>query len=105
MPVLRSCAWLLSAGFICLNTTSPAGIALQTGHNITGATYGPDSNALPPDAGLAVGPRNVVECVNGRFSVFTKTNFTMSRVKTETDTAFWTAAGVSYSGYISDPRI
>lgn len=80
-------------------------VALQLGHNVVGATYGVNSFEVPPDAGVAVGPNHVVEFINGRFTVFTKTNLTMVQLQTKTDVAFWTAAGVSYSGLVSDPRI
>src|SRR5438093_3411320 len=79
---------------------------LQIGKNFTGATYPGDSTAQPPDAGLAAGPNNVVEFINGRFSVFTKTNASPVRLKTMTDITFWANAGVSVpSQFVSDPRI
>ncbi|HWX19656.1 MAG TPA: hypothetical protein VN578_07090 [Candidatus Binatia bacterium] len=104
MPILPLRFCLPLASSLLLAWASPAAVTLRVGQNFTGATYGIDSFDRPPDAGLAVGPSNVVEFINGRFSVFTKTNG--SPIQTETDDAFWRSAGVSVpSAFVSDPRI
>jgi len=75
------------------------------GQNFTASTLGTDSSSVPPDSNGAAGPLHFVEFVNGRFAVFDKSNG--SRVKSMTDTAFWTQAGLTLpSGWdVTDPRI
>ncbi len=75
------------------------------GQNFTASILNVDSTALPPDPDGAVGPLHYVELVNGRFSVFTKSNH--SKVKTMTDLTFWGQAGITFqSGWdVTDPRV
>jgi len=83
---------------------SRGAVVLGIGQNFTAATYGPDSGATPPDAGIAVSSNHVVHFINGRFSVFSKTN--SSALQTMSDLTFWGNAGVSFpSGFVSDPRV
>ncbi|MBU6400632.1 MAG: hypothetical protein KGS61_09960, partial [Verrucomicrobia bacterium] len=75
------------------------------GLNFTGSIYGVDTDALPADANGAVGPNHFVELINGRFSVYSKTNG--QRLQTMTDLAFWAKAGVNLSSNldVTDPRL
>ena len=104
---IRTVGLLSLCSLLACLTLGPAHAALmlQIGKNFTAATYNVDSTAQPPDAGLAVGTNHVVEFLNGRFSVFTKSNAV--RVQTKTDLAFWGSAGVTFPAGIdvSDPRI
>jgi len=64
-------------------------LVLQIGQNYAGA-----ATALPlPDGGLAVSTNHVVQLIDGRFSVFSKSAGTL--LKTMTAGAFWTNAGVA----------
>ena len=82
-----------------------AALVLDIGQNFTGSVLGVDSQALPADANGAVGPAHFVEFINGRFSVYSKTNG--ARLQTRTDLSFWSQAGVTVpSGWnVTDPRI
>lgn len=82
-----------------------AEVLVQIGQNFTASTLGVDSTALPPDCNGAAGPGHYVEWINGRFSVYSKTNGT--RVKTMTDLTFWSQASVTIpSGWdVTDPRL
>jgi hypothetical protein len=94
-----ACSW--SRGGVLAH----ADVALQIGQNFTGSTFGPDSTALPADGNGAAGPLHFVEFINGRFSVYEKTNG--NRVQTMTDLQFWNAAGLSIPSTqtVSDPRV
>jgi len=76
------------------------------GLNFQGSELFVDSNFIPPDTMGAVGPDHIVEMINGRFSVYSKTNGTT--VFTRSLVGFWTSVvGVSIpSGDNTfDPRI
>jgi hypothetical protein len=89
----------LPAASIC------AQVLVQIGQNFTGSTLGINSDALPPDPNGAAGPNHYVEWINGRFSVYNKTN--ASRVTTMNDLTFWSRAGISVPGTwsVTDPRL
>jgi hypothetical protein len=57
----------------------------------------------PPDSTLAAGPSNVVEMVNGAFSVYNKTG-TLAQPRTTLD-QFWQNAGVTPTNFSFDPRL
>jgi hypothetical protein len=103
----RSALWtgLLLAGLISPAMPSTAGIVVQIGQNFTGSTYGADSPYNPPDCNGVAGPQHFVELINGRFSVYDKTNG--ARLLTMPSADFWTASGLTFgSGVIvTDPRI
>ena len=82
-----------------------AQVVVQIGQNFTASSLGVDSTALPPDANGAAGPSHYVEWINGRFSVYNKTN--ASRVFTLSDLTFWSRAGVTIPGSwdVTDPRL
>ncbi len=75
------------------------------GQNFTSSTLNVDSSAVPPDSNGAVGPAHYVELINGRFSVFRKSDGV--KVKTMTDLTFWSQAGISIPGNwdVTDPRV
>jgi hypothetical protein len=97
---------LKSLAFITLLllTFASSAALLQVGKNFTAAIYS-ESGAVPPDAALGVGTNHLVEMVNGRYSVYSKS--TGARVQTSTDRNFWISAGVSFASgtSISDPRV
>jgi hypothetical protein len=104
------CARLAAVFSVAMSITQPnADLAAQPvvalGQNFTASTLQVDSTAVPPDSDGAIGPLHYVELVNGRFSVFTKSNHT--KVKTLTDLTFWAQAGITFpSGFdVTDPRI
>jgi hypothetical protein len=88
-----------------LSSLVQAQVVVQIGQNFTASILGVDSTALPPDPNGAAGPSHYVEWINGRFSVYNKTN--ASRVKTMTDLTFWSQAGVTIpsSWDVTDPRL
>jgi hypothetical protein len=79
--------------------------SLRIGQSFTGSVAGVDTQAEPADANGAVGPVHFVELINGRFSVYSKTDG--KRVQTVDDLAFWSRAGVSVDRAldITDPRL
>lgn len=84
---------------------SPALLDVHIGQNFTGSTYGVDSDSQPADANGAIGPAHFVEFINGRYSVFDKTNG--RRVQTLPDGTFWSRAGITFSSNlgVTDARI
>jgi hypothetical protein len=102
---MRRGFWLLSLGWLLLCSSSWAAVVVFVGQNFTGSTLGVDSTALPPDSNGAAGPDHFVEFINGRFSVYSKTNG--ARVQTKTDRVFWSQAGVTVQSrwQFTDPRI
>jgi hypothetical protein len=78
---------------------------MAVGQNFTAATLNVESSAVPPDANGVAGPLHYVEFVNGRFTVFNKTN--SAKVTTMTDVTFWSQAGITLAGGwdVTDPRI
>jgi hypothetical protein len=104
---LTSSSWIGCCALLTLLpfTGVTAGVSLEIGQNFTGSRAGIDSVFQPPDANGAVGPSHFVEIVNGRFSVYSKSNG--QRVQTMTDMAFWRQSGVTFGTGIgvSDPRV
>jgi hypothetical protein len=109
VQALRSCRiarlLLFAAALFVASIPVRANLILQIGQNFTASMYGPDSDALPPDAALAVSSNHVVEFINGRYSVFSKTNAAL--LQSTNDMTFWTNAGLSVGPDISvsDPRL
>ena len=63
-------------------------------------------NLAPPDTNGAVGPTQIAEFINGGYAVYSKSGATVSAY--QTDTAFWTNAGISsstLSAGLSDTKI
>ena len=90
---------------VLLPSTLEAGVFVAIGNNFTGSRFGVNSTYNPPDGDGCIGPGHFIEFVNGRFSVYSKTNG--SRLQTMTDLSFWSSAGVSIpSGWqATDPRV
>ncbi len=83
-----------------------AGVAtpqLRIGLNFTGSTYGLDSTYVPPDTDGAVGETQLVELLNGTYAVYSKEDGSTELRNTLDE--FWTAAGVSLEGFLTDPRV
>lgn len=80
-------------------------VVVEIGQNFTGSTYGADSSYTPPDCNGAAGPDQFVELINGRFTVYAKTNG--DRLLTMSSDDFWTSSGLTFgsSVYPTDPRI
>jgi hypothetical protein len=91
--------------FLALTATAFAGEArpLSIGINFTGSSYGIDSFNIPPDTDGAVGHRHIVELINGHYAVYLKKDGT--RVQSTSLDQFWRGAGVSPSGFLTDPRV
>jgi hypothetical protein len=71
--------------------------------NFTSSTFF-DSGRNPPDTMGAVGEEHIVELINGRYSVYHKSNGT--QVQTSSLNNFWTNAGVTPTGrFAFDPRV
>jgi hypothetical protein len=90
---------------ICSVEKISAQVVVAIGQNFTASTFNVDSSSVPPDPNGAAGPLHFVELINGRFSVFNKSNG--SKVQTMSDLTFWSQAGVTIpSGWdVTDPRI
>ena len=73
------------------------------GLNFQGSQLGVDSNSIPPDTMGAVGPNHIVQMINGRFDVYSKT--TGAQIFTRTLDGFWTTFVGLPGGGIFDPRI
>ncbi len=76
--------------------------ALNIGLNFTGSTVF-EAGLNPPDTMGAVGPSNIVELINGRYSVYDKS--TGIRIQSSSLDEFWRNAGVSTVDFSYDPRI
>jgi len=95
-----------SVAFVAWVSVDPARgeVAFTLGNSFTGSTYSVDSPAVPPDCNGMAGPDHFVELINGRFSVYNKTNGL--RLFTSSDATFWVNSGVSLGGAVpSDPRL
>ena len=82
-----------------------AAVVAEIGQNFIGSTYGVDSSFTPPDCNGAAGPDQFVELINGRFTVYAKTNG--DRLLTMSSDDFWTSSGLTFNPYVypTDPRI
>jgi hypothetical protein len=83
---------------------------LNIGTNFAGVslvqTVGLGAGVIPPDMGMAVGPNQVVQLVNGGYQVFNKSGVALGPVIN--DAAFWMNAGIAgavVTPGISDPRV
>ena len=108
-PSLSNCGALGSGmwlyGVLSLFFHIDAAVVVQIGQNFTGSTYGVDTPYTPPDCNGFAGPAQFVELINGRFTVYSKTNGT--RLATMTSEDFWTNAGLTFAANVfpTDPRI
>jgi hypothetical protein len=92
---------LLLVGLALGSTTAHALPPVQIGVAFDGANA-TQSDSIPPDTMGATGAEHVVVMLNGRYSVFRKSDGAL--VDTQTLDAFWTDAGVA-TGLSFDPRI
>ena len=90
---------------ISFSVTAQPQVVVAIGHNFTASTFRVDSDSVPPDSDGAAGPDHFVEFINGRFSVFNKSNGV--KAQTMADLSFWTQAGVTFPNTwgVTDPRI
>jgi hypothetical protein len=105
--------WLWSCLLIMLSVTPSLAQGGDGGAIISqflGTSLGPElppnTGPIPPDMGGAVGPNDVVQMLNGSFTVYSPAG-TVLNPKT-TDAQFWLNAGVSSNIVgtgLSDPRI
>ncbi len=105
-PLLKSFRLLLLLVFLLVaGAASQAQVLVQIGQNFTGSTFGIDTSLTPPDCNGAAGPLHYVELINGRFSVYDKTNG--SRILTTNGASFWANSGITLNAgiLVSDPRI
>src|ERR1041384_4279635 len=91
----------VSALALASTATIPQG-QITIGRNIKGVSLS-GSGEIPPDTMGAVGVDHVAEFVNGRFVVWRKSDSVA--ILGEPDTNFWGAAGVTFTGGLSDPRL
>jgi hypothetical protein len=85
-------------------STSAKAITLTIGQNFTASIFLEDSERNPPDTMGAVGEEHIVELINGRYSVYRKSDGV--RVQTSSLNDFWTEAGVTPAGgFAFDPRV
>src|SRR5882724_3311432 len=103
----RCALWIglwLNCLFFC-TLRADAAVVVEIGQNFTGSTYGVDTALTPPDCNGAAGPGQFVELINGRFTVYAKTNG--DRLLTMRSEDFWTSSGLTFGSYVlpSDPRI
>jgi hypothetical protein len=92
-------AWLTLA----LASTAAMAQVVTIGENFTGSTFGIDSNFPMPDTMGASGIDHFVELINGRYSVYRKSDGV--KVETRTLNNFWTLAGAAPTGNAFDPRV
>lgn len=88
-----------------LSVAKPANAAnLNIGLNFTASTFGQNNNFFyPPDTMGAVGQNQIVELINGGYTVFDKT--TGAVIQRSTLDQFWTNSGVTPTNSSYDPRI
>jgi hypothetical protein len=92
---------------IVLISVSFSSAAAQTyiGRKFLGSTFSVDSNSRQPDTMGAAGVDHFVELINGRYSVYRKSDGV--RVQTSTQNGFWNNAGQTPTGINGsfDPRV
>jgi hypothetical protein len=105
LPVGPSADPTTSRAAQTIPATNPLDL-VTIGLNFQGSELFVDSNFIPPDTMGAVGPDHIVEMINGRFDVYSKTNGT--EVFTRSLDGFWTTVvGLSIppGDRTFDPRI
>jgi hypothetical protein len=104
---MKSIACTLLAASVVLPGSLSLGaetLAPQILNSYLGSEYGTDSTFIPPDTMGAVGQDHLVELLNGRYSVYRKSDG--ARVQTSSLNTFWINAGVTPSGsFAFDPRV
>jgi hypothetical protein len=97
---------LVAMAALCLAWPACAQAALgaEIGLNFTASRFRVDSNFFPPNSMLAAGPECLVELINGRYSVYRKSDGAL--IQTSSLNEFWEAGGGGYSGqYAFDPHV
>lgn len=87
----------------CLEARTLLTASLVVDLDFQGSSYPTDSGFIPPDTDGAVGINHFVEMINGRFSVYSKSDGAL--VQTSSLDAFWTNAGVTPQDFAFDPRV
>jgi MYXO-CTERM domain-containing protein len=82
----------------------PAQAAFTVTQNFTGASLNENQGVIPPDTMGAIGPKDFVELLNGRYAVYDRTG---TLVQSLTQDDFWRAGGLTIvdGQGASDPRI
>ena len=98
---------LTSLTFLAVTVPKVQAVSFTIDTNFTGTTFRSSdagSTSIPPDTMGAVGKDHFVELINGRYSVYNKSDTT--RVQTSTLNQFWSNAGVTPRGLSAfDPRV
>jgi hypothetical protein len=99
------CVTALGLLLICSIPAHAVPFSVSIGQNFTGSTFRVDSGFIPPDSNGAVGPSHFVELINGRYSVYQKSDGV--RVQTSTLNQFWSDASLppQVNRGAFDPRI
>jgi hypothetical protein len=101
MTRIRLAAFVAGLALVVMATPVLAG-TVSIGANFTGSTSG-SSGFFPPDTMGAVGPNHVVELINGRYAVYSKSGTLATSSSLD---SFWSNAGVTPAGgFTFDPRI
>ncbi len=93
---------LTIAMFVMWGTPAHA-TSFTIGQNFTGSTFRVDSFSFPPDSMGSVGPNHFVELINGRYSVYQKSDG--NRIQTSSLNQFWRDSGVARVSSSFDPRV
>jgi hypothetical protein len=96
-------AVIVSVVLAGLVSTQTAQAQFLIGSNFIGSTKNVDSGFIPPDTDGAVGVNHFVEMINGRYSVYRKSDGV--RVQTATLDSFWSTAGAAPTNFSFDPRV
>jgi hypothetical protein len=92
---------VMAAGAACASTACAQAVIFQ---NFIGSTRGVDTGFIPPDTMGAIGPSHFVELINGRYSVYRKTDGV--RVQTATLDQFFLNGGLAnINNFAFDPRV
>ncbi|HME25057.1 MAG TPA: PEP-CTERM sorting domain-containing protein [Acetobacteraceae bacterium] len=103
-----SCDWLWSSLLIMIAATpslaQESGGGGEIARQYQGAACSSPCKLTPPDMGASVGPNEVVQMLNGSFTVYSRGGTVLSQT---TDSSFWNSAGAPSTLYtnLSDPRI
>jgi hypothetical protein len=84
-------------------TSTETQSGLTVGLNFTSSTLFVNSFSIPPDTMGGVGQNHIVELINGRYSVYRKSDG--AHIQTSSLDQFWRDARVSFNGSTFDPRI
>jgi hypothetical protein len=100
---VRILSTLAMAVILAAPATAGSAQQLRIGTSFVGSTYGTDSFVFPPDTNGAVGPRHIVELLNGHYAAYRKNNG--SRIASSSLDQFWRDGGAAPRGFVVDPRV